>query len=359
MTRKDRAAAEEKKEAAPAPAAKPAAAPPAQAESPTPAVVPLTAGDLQKLDAKIQQTARDTAEDLAQLAEQKRAQLAERATELKRKADTDAAAVVEALKAAGKDVDEHGRKLLKDAKEAAGSFVASTGAAADKAVGAGKEAAGKAKVEGEKLAAAAAAAIHTVSVEGDRLAKEAKAAATSAAEKLSKQAEDAAAKSAAAAAEARKSAEAALEKAKADLPHPEHDFLERLEKAAGALSALSTQIDPLPHFFASAACISGGLNAHYAGKTRAGLLLGSAGVLFLGSASLIGFGPEKSVKEMTQGYDLGTAAAVLLCVATLPNMFSSSVFTLLTGLGIISLPANAAKSYQCRGGEVHEPRFVD
>jgi hypothetical protein len=54
---------------------------------------------------------------------------------------------------------------------------------------------------------------------------------------------------------------------------------------------------------------------------------------------------------------LHQVGAALLCAATLPNMFASSVFTLMGGLGMISLAANGAKSYQMRGGDLHEPRF--
>lgn len=169
---------------------------------------------------------------------EKAIKLSEKAHELKMKADADAAQVVGAIKAAGKDVDEHGRKLLKDAKESADALAARAEARLADAVAAGKEAAEKANAEGEKLAAGAVEAIHKAQLESDRLAKEAKVAASTAAEKLSRQAEEAAAQAAAAAAEARRQAERALDKARTDIPMPEHDFVDRMERAAGALSAL-------------------------------------------------------------------------------------------------------------------------
>ncbi|KXS19640.1 hypothetical protein M427DRAFT_53045 [Gonapodya prolifera JEL478] len=120
-----------------------------------------------------------------------------------------------------------------------------------------------------------------------------------------------------------------------------------LERVVGSLSSFSQQIDPMPHFIASSTCLGGGLYAHYAGKSRFGLLSGVLGASYLYAGQLIGSYNSKKY-DVALGYNLATVTSAVLTAASVPLIFRSHdfFFSVMAGVGAVSLLANGNKSMQ-------------
>ncbi|GFH15816.1 uncharacterized protein HaLaN_12121 [Haematococcus lacustris] len=101
-------------------------------------------------------------------------------------------------------------------------------------------------------------------------------------------------------------------------------------KAAAPLAALSSQIDPWPHYSMSAASIAGGFS-----------------VLYLFAGRLLVQGNDRL------GYDLGTVTSLALLASAGPAAWTTgeAYVTTMATMGGVSSIANFVKSYQQRTGK--------
>lgn len=127
-------------------------------------------------------------------------------------------------------------------------------------------------------------------------------------------------------------------------------------KAAAPLAALSSEIDPAPHYIMSAAC-AGGAGWAYSrmNNPRAAAVAGGFSLLYLFAGRLLAQGHDRL------GYDLGTAASVGLLATAGPTAYATgeAYVTTMATLGGVSGIANFIKSYQMRTGKPHEASVKD
>ncbi|KAJ9518946.1 hypothetical protein QJQ45_026206 [Haematococcus lacustris] len=119
-------------------------------------------------------------------------------------------------------------------------------------------------------------------------------------------------------------------------------------KAAAPLAALSSQIDPWPHYSMSAAC-AGGAGWAYSrmNNPRAAAIAGGFSVLYLFAGRLLVQGNDRL------GYDLGTVTSLALLASAGPAAWTTgeAYVTTMATMGGVSSIANFVKSYQQRTGK--------
>lgn len=127
------------------------------------------------------------------------------------------------------------------------------------------------------------------------------------------------------------------------------------EQAVAPVASLSSEIDPLPHYTASAAC-AGGAGYAYAklNNPRAAAVAAGFSLLYFTAGRLVTTGSER------MGYDIGTLTSLGLLATSSPaargqlgNLAGGYVGSMGT-IGGLSAVANAIKSYQYRTGKPHE-----
>ncbi|TPX36148.1 hypothetical protein SmJEL517_g01412 [Synchytrium microbalum] len=119
----------------------------------------------------------------------------------------------------------------------------------------------------------------------------------------------------------------------------------KTETAAGAVSTVSSHVDPFPHYLVGGLCGASGMYAYSAlNQPRTGAIAGGLALAFIYSGMQLARGHEM------HGYDVGTLASAALLGASLPRAYKhrETFSMLMSALGGVSFVGNANKAYQVR-----------